>query len=169
MTNQYKPSQLMVNWVAKLREADLEQTEGALCKVDVDGNKSYCCLGVLEEVAGNEARPQENGFVKAGQDGCRFENVAFYGPTAKGETGLPSTRLIAELLGVDPVGFMVDNVALGVDDDGMPFHASEANDDYHWSFEQIADQLEAVYINGTGNPNDYAINNAGVPNKGIYY
>jgi len=167
MTNQYKPTQLMVDWVAKLRDPDLAQAEGALCKVDADGNKSYCCLGVLEEVAGNEASPQVD-VMRAG-DGVKFENLAFYGLTAKGETGLPSTRLIAEVLGVDPVGFMVDNVALGVDVDGCAFNASEANDDYGWSFEQIADQLEAVYINGTGNPNDYAINNAGVPNKGIDY
>src|SRR6187397_3127740 len=149
MTNQYKPTKLMIYWIAKLREPDLEQTDGALCRMDVDGNKSYCCLGVLEEVAGNEARPQVD-VMRAG-NGVEFENLAFYGPTAQGETGLPSSRLVAEVLGVADEGFQSDNVALGVDVDGFAFHASEANDDYRWSFERIADQLEKVYINGTGN------------------
>jgi len=167
MTNQYKPTQLMVDWVAKLREPDLEQTEGALCKMDADGNKSYCCLGVLEEVAGNEARPQVDP-MRAG-DGVEYENLAFYGETAKGETGLPSSRLVTAVLGDAHEGSQSDNVALGVDVDGCAFHASEANDDYGWSFERIADQLETVYINGTGNPNDYAIDGGAVPVSEIYY
>jgi hypothetical protein len=158
MTNQYKPTQLMIDWVAKLREPDLEQTDGALCKTDADGNKSYCCLGVLEEVAGNETRPQA--VVMRAGDGVQFENLAFYGLTAQGETGLPNPALIAQVLGHDPVGFMGDNIALGVDEDAGLFHASEANDDYHWTFDQIAYQLEKVYINGTGDPSDYTIEDA---------
>jgi len=155
MTNQYKPTQLMVDWVAKLREPDLAQGDGALCRVDADGNKEYCCLGVLEEVAGNEARLQAD-VMRAG-DGVKFENLAFFGPSANGETGLPSSRLVAEVLGVADDRVQQDNVALGVNDDGAVFFASEANDDHHWSFELIADQLEKVYINGTGNHTDYLI------------
>lgn len=151
----YKPTQLMIDWIKELRNPERVQAEGALCTMDRDGNKSYCCLGVVEEVAGNttpEVDPKEY------PEGV---NLGFHGPTAKGETGLPSAALIDAIMGVQ--NSCRDNVTLCVDVDGSRIEASEANDDFGWSFEQIADQLEKVYVLGTGNPEDYTIENLDRP------
>jgi hypothetical protein len=37
-------------WVSALRSGDFTQTTGTLRDVDAEGNKSYCCLGVLCEI-----------------------------------------------------------------------------------------------------------------------
>lgn len=148
MTTEYKPTQLMIDWIAELRNPNRVQADGALCTMDTDGSKSYCCLGVLEEVAGNVAKEIPN------TDFVGSINLAFYGPTAKGETGLPSAVLISEVLGDDKC---TDNITLGYDTDGSTVVASEANDDFNWSFGRIADQLEKVYVLGTGDPQDYTI------------
>lgn len=153
----YKPSALMIAWEKALRNPDLKQTNGALCKVDDSGNKSYCCLGVLEEVAGNTPKPQAPPFAQMGS-----YNLAFYGPTAWGETGLPDRGLI-DLLFDRPVNHDPDtyrsegNVTLGIDEYGCSVEAAKLNDDYGWTFEQIADQIKLVYIDGTGDYNDYSI------------
>jgi hypothetical protein len=157
----YKPSELMIAWEKALRNPDLKQTNGALCKVDDSGNKSYCCLGVLEEVAGNTAKYQAPPFAQMGS-----YNLAFYGPTAWGETGLPDRGLI-DLLFNRPVDHDPDvyrsegNVTLGVDEYGCSVEAAELNDDYGWTFEQIADQIRLVYIDGDGIPENYVIDSAG--------
>jgi hypothetical protein len=40
-------------WVDALRSGKYKQTtEGLLSKTEVDGTKSYCCLGVLREIQG---------------------------------------------------------------------------------------------------------------------
>jgi hypothetical protein len=89
-------------------------------------------------------------------------NLAFYGPTAWGETGLPDRGLI-DLLFDRPVNHDPDtyraegNVVLGVDEYGAAVEAAELNDDYGWTFEQIADQIKLVYIDGTGDYNDYSV------------
>ncbi len=153
----YKPSELMIAWEKALRNPDLKQTNGALCKVDDSGNKSYCCLGVLEEVAGNTPRASDTSltYIVAG-------NLAFYGPTAWGETGLPDRGLIDVLfdrpIDHDPDVYRSEgNVTLGVGEYGDAVEAAELNDDYGWTFEQIADQIRLVYIEGTGDYNDYPI------------
>ena len=33
-------------WVAALRSGEYKQCRNTLCKIDKDGNRSYCCLGV---------------------------------------------------------------------------------------------------------------------------
>lgn len=37
-------------WIAALRSKKYKQAKGVLCRVESDGDKSYCCLGVLEDV-----------------------------------------------------------------------------------------------------------------------
>jgi hypothetical protein len=37
-------------WFEALRSGDYTQATGALCRVDDEGNSSYCCVGVLDEV-----------------------------------------------------------------------------------------------------------------------
>ena len=38
-------------WISALLSGDYKQTTGALCRTDESGNESYCCLGVLTELA----------------------------------------------------------------------------------------------------------------------
>jgi len=146
----YKPTQLVLDWEKALRNPELEQTTGALCKV-ADGQRSYCCLGVLQEVAGNVARPDPMG---------NTNNWKYYGETAWGESGLPALALTRRVTGEegDPDEDMFEgNVLLGVDSYGIPMEAAELNDDYYWTFEMIADQVRKIYIEGTGNHRDYTI------------
>lgn len=41
-------------WVKALRSGKYKKTTGQLCKVAKNGNKSYCCLGVLTELYNKE-------------------------------------------------------------------------------------------------------------------
>jgi hypothetical protein len=41
-------------WVKALRSGKYKKATGALCKVAKNGNKSYCCLGVLVELYNKE-------------------------------------------------------------------------------------------------------------------
>jgi hypothetical protein len=164
MTNEYKPTQLMIDWEKALRNPELKQTQGALCKVDEDGNKSFCCLGVLEEVAGNvaKAQPQREYL------GESANNWEFHGPTAYGEVGMPSGDLIDLLFNrVTPVEEWNTqaNVPLGVDYFGDSLGAADLNDDHHWTFEQIADEIRKVYIDGDG---DWSKNRISAYGEGDY-
>jgi hypothetical protein len=145
----YKPTQLMVDWEKALRTPGLEQTTGALCKENNDGTRSYCCLGVLEIVAGNTPKRQDD---PGGYLGEAARNLEFHGPTAHGETGLPGAELMDQLMGrVTTTGeYPPDNLYLGVDTWGSSIEAAALNDEHGWSFEQIADQIRAVYIDGDG-------------------
>lgn len=147
---EYKPTQLMLDWEKALRNPEMKQVEGALCQIDSDGNKSYCCLGVLAEIAGNTPKPID-----------WSTHMAFYGPTAWGETGLPDHRLIDMVLGTgknEELDFPYEgNITLGRDEFGAEINAAELNDDYYWTFTEIADQVRMVYIEGTGDPKDYII------------
>lgn len=42
----YTPAEARKLWVAALRSGKYRQTRSALCRVDEDGGRSYCCLGV---------------------------------------------------------------------------------------------------------------------------
>lgn len=144
----YKPTELMVDWEKALRTPGLEQTTGALCKEDANGNRSYCCLGILEIVAGNTPKRQEDPNCYLGE---ATNNLAFYGPTAYGETGLPGAELMDQLMGREAQADTPSvSLYLGVDMWGTGIEAAALNDEYGWSFEQIADQIRAVYIDGDG-------------------
>lgn len=145
----YKPTQLMVDWEKALRTPGLKQTVGALCREGNDGTHRYCCLGVLEIVAGNTPKRQDDA---QGYLGEAANNLEFHGPTAFGETGLPDQSLVDELLGQDPedVETKLSGIYLGVDYWGARVEAAALNDEYGWSFEQIAEQIRKVYIDGDG-------------------
>ncbi len=38
-------------WIKALRSGEYRQARGKLCKVNGKGNKSFCCLGVLTDIA----------------------------------------------------------------------------------------------------------------------
>lgn len=146
----YAPTQLMIDWEKKLRTPGLVQTKGALCKEDADGNRSYCCLGVLEVVAGNTPKRQD---FLPGYSADDINNLEFRGDTAFGETGLPSAMLIDKVLGreVDSDNWGNEGgIPLGVDSCGNYVDAAELNDEHDWTFEEIADQIRLIYIDGDG-------------------
>ena len=39
--------EVQIAWVEALRSGKFEQTRETLCQIDQEGNKSFCCLGVL--------------------------------------------------------------------------------------------------------------------------
>lgn len=47
-------------WVKALRSGKYKKTTGMLCKVAKNGNKSYCCLGVLTELYNKEHTIKES-------------------------------------------------------------------------------------------------------------
>jgi hypothetical protein len=43
-------TEFIKEWTAELRSGEREQTSGYLTKIDKDGNRSFCCLGVAEDM-----------------------------------------------------------------------------------------------------------------------
>lgn len=143
----YKPTQLMIDWIAALREPGRKQARGVLGRINLDGEVSNCCLGVLVEVCGHTGTlmyPDSS------------DRLIYSGPDGSGMVSLPSPRIIQKLFddSSGACGGYDDDVALG-NVEGHIISASRLNDSYGWTFEQIADQAEKVYVNGTGDPNDY--------------
>lgn len=50
------PKELKAKWVKALRSGEYKQGHGSLCRRADDGSYSFCCLGVLEDVAGQLSR-----------------------------------------------------------------------------------------------------------------
>ena len=149
----YKPTQLMLDWHAALLEEGRKQTTGTLGKMEKDGTVSNCCLGVLSEVAGNVGKQWSTG----DPDFPLSSTLKYDGPTANGDVAMPSTHLVAEVLGLNDSFTFPGDVQVGVDVYDTKVNAADLNDDWGWSFEEIAAQLKTVYIDGTGNPMEYTI------------
>jgi hypothetical protein len=66
-------------WVEALRSGKYKQARKALCRIDEFGEKSYCCLGVLcdiavDQLAGIEVRKNSSGSMHM------YDNEAAYPP-----------------------------------------------------------------------------------------
>lgn len=57
-------TEMKTKWVAALRSGDYRQVEGLLRSQAKNGSCSFCCLGVLADVAGAD---WESGLLKTGQ------------------------------------------------------------------------------------------------------
>lgn len=108
-------SQLKAKWVAALRSGDFTQGFGYLNR----GNKQFCCLGVLCEVAGVRKELQST------HPSARGDDVP-YGYWLEDKLGT--------LLRLGQVGG-----AFGQLDDN---HLLHLNDSRAWSFEKIAEWIE---------------------------
>lgn len=51
--------EIKTKWVEALRSGDYAQAKGRLVKVDGEGKKAYCCLGVLCDLASQEGVVRE--------------------------------------------------------------------------------------------------------------
>jgi hypothetical protein len=155
MTNStYKPTQLMLDWHAALLEPGRKQATGRLGKIDETGQVSNCCLGVLSEVAGNVGTEYLDG------GGFRTGSLEYNGPSAKNDNVMPSEVLVNLTLGKQSVGDSLDrscDINLGTDSSGMTITGADLNDDFGFTFAEIAEQIRIVYIEGTGNHHDYEI------------
>lgn len=50
LTLNSSPEEVREAWAAALESGEYEQGMGKLCRVDDEGNRTYCCLGVLTEM-----------------------------------------------------------------------------------------------------------------------
>lgn len=144
----------MTAWVAELRSGKYEQVKGVLCQINAEGNVvGYCCLGVLEELA--IARGVIN---PALED--RFNRREYVIEKVDGGYSYASVMPHYEVL--EWVGLNIDAAVIAtvvdrayVDESDWTettrtreIGATDLNDDKGFSFEQIADAVEATYLSG---------------------
>jgi len=125
---------VFAEWMRRLRSGDYKQTNGVLCRIEDDGSRSYCCLGVLTEMA------TEAGLVREviTSDGLGVYYINNEDPMESDNSGLlRPVRKWAD------VASLAGNIYRGNPTEGkMPNSLAGANDGWHWSFEQIADLAE---------------------------
>lgn len=116
-------------WVKRLRSGDYEQGLGYLRHGEEGEASTYCCLGVLCEIA------VEAGVIPPARTGTEGheEDVWLYGnENERDDTGLPhSVRMWAGVTS-----------ASGLVIDGPVSNLVVANDSEHMSFAEIADIIE---------------------------
>jgi hypothetical protein len=114
-------------WTAALRSGDYTQGKNMLCAVGEDGSKTYCCLGVLAEIAVKE------GVIQPGHTGISGLRLYFSGD----DMTLP-------LEVMKWAGLEMPNPWIGPDpvDSEDRASAAELNDYHDFSFEQIADRID---------------------------
>jgi len=111
------------SWMTALRSGKFEQTQNVLCEIDEEGNKSYCCLGVLCEVL------KKKGFnVKLNID--KEKQTAEFVCNGKADEGNINSAL-AKRIGLGEIE----------DRDKQEIY-SEMNDNEGKSFKQIAQYIE---------------------------
>lgn len=106
--------EIKAKWIAALRSGNYKQTTGVL-KRETDGAVSYCCLGVLCELASKEI---ENVWPFVLSSGILPSNVAQWAQHG-------------EMVGIEIKGKVTR------------FAAYDLNDQHKNSFSEIADYLEA--------------------------
>lgn len=130
---------IKAQWLADLRSGDFKQGKGALNVVEPDGSHLFCCLGVLCEQA-----------VKAGvidpPTHDTFANTMRYPdpwPDFPGNTNVGTLPLkVVQWAGLSDLD-NPHNPIIARGDVGDDIYAGEANDALDWSFDQIADAIEA--------------------------
>jgi len=113
---------LKAKWVAALRSGKYKQGRGFLKAKDSEGDWTYCCLGVLCEVAGLKEK-----FVR--ETDIDLNRVLFEGSYS---------ATVPEIFGIGDYGILNRSV------DGAQSLAS-LNDIRKFTFDMIADVIEAQY------------------------
>lgn len=133
--------QIKARWLEKLRSGDYKQTPGQLGFVDDIGQESYCCLGVLCEIA------VEDGIVTRQVDRGGSIYYSDTNPTEASEAQMHVlTEGVVEWSGVDSSNPELDTIGFNVEvDDEERTYASlsELNDYAGYNFSAIADFIEA--------------------------
>lgn len=138
-------------WVQALRSGEYRQGRGKLTRVEEDGSESFCCLGVLCDVAIKMGAPFERVTVDVTNEfGQSVADNVVYQPVGNpvGRSGAVLPEKLVEWTG------MTETEALGTyyPDDyvnpnlGGRDSLAELNDGNEvrepWTFEQIADLIE---------------------------
>lgn len=143
----------ILKWVEALESGDYQQTTGRLTEVDKDGNQSHCCLGVatvlciadgaelspVEQTSGWDSLPNYVRYAEA------WDNVgeAFDLPTAGYEwLGLTDPREVEVTVDLSEQV----NPEYADDFRETRVNVAELNDQYRWSFTQIAQAIRAEYL-----------------------
>lgn len=122
-------------WIDALRSGDYDQGQGALVKIDEQGECSYCCLGVLAHIAGADRKVVDNHSNLAYDFDGRIESAI-----------LPETvagTLVSDLDLTRVVEYTTDYGSGGTDTDDI-MHVLTSRNDHGWTFERIADYLEKL-------------------------
>ncbi len=130
-----KRKDLLTKWIAALRSGKYEQGKGKL-KRTCNGETSYCCLGVLCEIAGLDSRISVTDIDEITEFHFPREDGKL---TSYGVASLPYA--FAKALGIDSMGDVIGNK-------GDPLYVmNDANEARfsgvrHHTFVEIADILE---------------------------
>jgi hypothetical protein len=104
-------TKLMLDWIDALESGKYTQTKAQLGYQNCQGDRSYCCLGVLCEIAGVESRVDVDGAIE-------FDGLQ----------SLPPPNVIDLLFDRESGEDWDDNVVLFEDETGMDVKADKAND-----------------------------------------
>ncbi len=127
--------EVKVQWVNALRSPDYKQGRNKLVQVNDKGERLYCCLGVLCELA-----------VDAGT-AIRMDGSQGYSGTARGNhdsnNGVPPYT-VAQWAGFPATDYNVvtNPVVPGLVINGNTVTVAELNDEYNYTFSEIADIVE---------------------------
>lgn len=137
----YKPTPLMIKWVEELRKPDRVQVKGVLGRKE-NGVVGNCCLGVLTELAGGvpsfEHGTPEN------------HRLVYNGPGIEGASIMPPREVSRAAVGSEDALVGSADIPLGMSF-GQIITAADLNDEYDFTFGEIADEIEKVYVLGDGN------------------
>lgn len=126
-----------------LRSGEYQQCTGTLLHVDDEGNKSYCCLGVLTDVAIRNGLEGVREVVDPGREGFKISDDQ----KRSGVEGDHAYALLPHAV-KDWYGFESIGPSVTVDNDVEFDELTYLNDNMGWNFSQIADAIEATYITG---------------------
>ena len=120
--------------VAALRSGEYKQGQEGLCTVDLNGSRSFCCLGVLTDLAVKEGVLPDG--KRAESDPCALK----YGKCAA-SAYLPDE--VQEWSGMQSIGGSLPKAVHAWDDEGKVTLKELAHfNDAGYTFEQIADIIE---------------------------
>lgn len=132
--------EILAKWLERLRDPNTKQAKGRLrVTKDSDGSQSYCCLGVLCEVAGiptGRSHTYRDGYGE--RTGVYAEFVADRSDTSA--TALPVS--LAEHMDMFVNGATNNGVAVRIEGKGIVGSLVEANDNAGYTFAEIADLIE---------------------------
>lgn len=124
-------------WLSKLRSGTYGQTTGQLGVRTLDGQDSYCCLGILCEVA------VEDGILKRNVSGTG--SIVYSSPDGFESQTMVLPEKVVTWAGLGDENPNVDVTGFNITIDGEDREASslsELNDYAYRSFETIADIIE---------------------------
>lgn len=145
-------------WVKRLENPDTKQTTGTLCLETSSGERSFCCLGVLTDIAVENDVIKEQ--ARTGDTDQEFYDSwhVYYQDREDHAEGAVLPGLVSEWAGtgsdnpnvkLTPDHFQrwgyseedIEEIFYGRDPQEITVSLSEANDDHHLNFSQIAELI----------------------------